>query len=197
MNNTLILIISFFAVYRRNIFFGGMVVERECVCVCARARVYTRCGKCAYTLHLQQTSGTVWLWLQPAGNIVRNLHLSWENADANEFKMYPRKGWLKNLSFQTEVPRKKPLNITSNEKFCLLFQWKNQDSHFQMAFSFIIQSYLVELGLLWATLGQEAAPKDQETQVSRDPGTFSPAEFWPMSQHWDFSRDFPAWGTSG
>lgn len=52
-----------------------------------------------------------------------------------------------------------------------------------MAFYFIIQSCLVELGLLRATPGQEAALKDQETQVSGDPGTFSHAEFWRRSQH--------------
>lgn len=46
-----------------------------------------------------------------------------------------------------------------------------------MAFSFTIQSCLVELGLLCAAAGQEAALKDQETQISWDTGTFSPAEF--------------------
>lgn len=60
---------------------------------------------------------------------------------------------------------------------------KNLDSQFQMAFAFIIQSCLVELRLLCATPGQEAALKDKEIQVSGDAGTFAPAEFWQMSQH--------------
>lgn len=46
-----------------------------------------------------------------------------------------------------------------------------------MAFSFISESCLVEQGLLCATPGQEAVPKDQETQVSGDPGMFSPLNF--------------------
>lgn len=47
-----------------------------------------------------------------------------------------------------------------------------------MVFSFIVQSCLEELVALGdtrATSGQEADLKNQETQVSGDPGTFPPA----------------------
>lgn len=55
--------------------------------------------------------------------------------------MYPRKGGLKNSSFQTEVPRKKKKHLinTSSEKNLSIFPVeKNQNSKLLMAFTFII-----------------------------------------------------------
>lgn len=74
--------------------------------------------------------------MHTVGSNLGNLYLSWQKADANKFKIYPRRRWSKNLSFQTKTLRggKKPnkLTTTTTKRVFLFFVFPIKNSQFPL-----------------------------------------------------------------